>query len=258
MEYAICLLSIAPLRAAPDDKSEMVTQMLFGDMALVLQMQEKWALVQLDADKYQGWVALGQLSFLQKEEYEELNTQKQWVSNDLIQLLENKTLGFSFFVSAGSIFRNCTDHTFQLLGHEYYYHGKINLSEKYSSDVLLDHAMIFLHTPYLWGGKSALGMDCSGFTQLVFKMAGKPIHRDASQQATQGEVINLIHEAKPGDLLFFDNEEGEIIHTGILFDSDTIIHAHHKVRLDKIDHHGIFNVDTRKYTHQLRLIKRMS
>ncbi|MFW5706663.1 MAG: NlpC/P60 family protein [Bacteroidota bacterium] len=255
MDCGICLISVAPLRALPDDRSEQVTQMLFGDLFTVLEKKEKWLLVQLVADSYQGWVSSGQVTPLAPDEMDLLLKQSQWVSNDLVQLLENKSRNHSFLVSAGSSFYDCSDQAFELAGEQWYFHGAMSPVKDFDQASVINHAMLFLHAPYQWGGKSVLGIDCSGFTQLVYKMAGKSIHRDASQQARQGEMINLIHEARPGDLLFFDDEEGNIIHTGIMLDESYIIHAHQKVRIDKIDHHGIFNVDTRKYTHQLRIIK---
>lgn len=258
MDYGVCLLSVVPVRSVPDDKSELVTQLLFGEWVHILEKREKWLFVQNYLDSYQGWVSEGQITLQDSETFTNLQNQPHCVSGDLVQILENKSRNYSFLITAGSSFYNCNDNEFDLCGDTWRYHGEMIRINKFDSADILQNALLFLHTPYLWGGKSALGMDCSGFTQLVFKMAGRQIHRDASQQATQGEMINLVHEALPGDLLFFDNEEGDIIHVGILIDDQHIIHAHQKVRIDKVDHHGIFNVDTRKYSHQLRLIKRHS
>jgi len=109
----------------------------------------------------------------------------------------------------------------------------------------------------LWGGRSPFGIDCSGFTQMVYKLCGMPLKRDAWMQAEQGQDIHLLDETQPGDLAFFDNEEGRIIHVGILTTKNRIIHASGKVRLDSIDHQGIFNSETKRYTHNLRLLKRL-
>ena len=115
----------------------------------------------------------------------------------------------------------------------------------------------YLNTPYLWGGKSTLGIDCSGFTQQVYKLLGIKLMRDASEQAEQGVIIDFLQEVKSGDLAFFDNEDGRITHVGILLDSETIIHASGRVRIDKIDTAGIMSSDTGDRTHHLRIIKRL-
>jgi len=122
---------------------------------------------------------------------------------------------------------------------------------------LVRTAYKFLNAPFLWGGRTPFGVDCSGFTQMVYKINGYQLFRDAHQQASQGEVLSFIEECEPGDLAFFDNEEGEIIHTGILTDRKRIIHASGKVRMDVIDQEGIFNLELKRYTHRLRIIKRV-
>jgi len=117
--------------------------------------------------------------------------------------------------------------------------------------------MMYLNAPYLWGGRSPFGIDCSGFTQVIYKLNGFKLPRDASQQATIGETLSFIEESESGDLAFFDNEEGNIIHVGIMLENNNIIHASGKVRIDKIDHQGIFNSETNTYSHRLRLIKKI-
>ncbi|MGK0175927.1 MAG: cell wall-associated NlpC family hydrolase, partial [Ulvibacter sp.] len=122
---------------------------------------------------------------------------------------------------------------------------------------LINTAFMYLNTPYLWGGKTPFGIDCSGLTQMVYKLCGYKLLRDASQQAMQGEVLSFIEESEPGDLAFFDNSEGDIVHVGIIMKDNYIIHAHGKVRIDRIDHSGIYNIDTRRHTHKLRVIKKI-
>jgi cell wall-associated NlpC family hydrolase len=117
--------------------------------------------------------------------------------------------------------------------------------------------MTFLNAPYMWGGRSPFGIDCSGFTQAVYKLKRIKLLRDASQQSTLGEPLSFLTEAEPGDLAFFDNEEGLISHVGIITDQQHIIHASGKVRIDRIDHEGIYNDEEKRYTHLLRIIKRI-
>ena len=138
----------------------------------------------------------------------------------------------------------------------YHYEGKTK-GEIVEKPSIVETAYVFLNTPYLWGGKSPFGIDCSGFTQMVYKLCGYSLLRDAKEQATQGEVLSFIEESEPGDLAFFDNDEGVITHVGIIMNDYNIIHAHGKVRIDKLDHSGIYNVDTQKHTHKLRVIKRL-
>ena len=120
---------------------------------------------------------------------------------------------------------------------------------------LIDTAFLYLNTPYLWGGRTPFGIDCSGFTQMVYKLNGFKLERDASQQALQGEPLSFIEESEAGDLAFFDNDEGVITHVGIIMEDNYIIHSSGKVRIDRVDHLGIFNPDTQRHTHKLRVIK---
>ena len=136
------------------------------------------------------------------------------------------------------------------------FEGK-TISKKLPKKQLIDTAILYLNSPYLWGGKTPFGIDCSGFTQMVYKLNGYKLLRDASQQATQGEALSFIEESEPGDLAFFDNAEGVITHVGIIMEDNYIIHAHGKVRIDRIDHTGIFNSEARMHTHKLRVIKRI-
>jgi hypothetical protein len=122
---------------------------------------------------------------------------------------------------------------------------------------LLTTAYMYLNAPYLWGGKTPFGIDCSGFTQMVYKLNGYKVLRDASQQSTQGEALSFIEESEPGDLAFFDNDEGKIIHVGIMMENNYIIHASGKVRIDRVDHLGIYNAELNKHTHRLRVIKKI-
>ncbi len=147
-------------------------------------------------------------------------------------------------------------HKFSLLDKEY---QLMNANDNMfvPTDELTETALKFLNTPYLWGGKSIQGIDCSGFVQLVFRMHGFDLPRDASQQVSFGETICFRHDARSGDVAFFENKKGKIIHVGIVIDEQYIIHASGKVRIDKLDHSGIYNSELRRYTHDLSVIKRM-
>lgn len=145
---------------------------------------------------------------------------------------------------------------FKIDDKSYLYDG-ITFSGQLSKEEIVNKAYLFLNSPYLWGGRTPFGIDCSGFSQMVYKLCGYHLQRDAKQQATQGEVLSFIEESEPGDLAFFDNEEGVITHVGIIMKDYYIIHAHGKVRIDLLDHSGIYNLDTKKHTHKLRVIKKI-
>ena len=136
--------------------------------------------------------------------------------------------------------------------------NKQDTEEQLPKDALVKKAMLFLNSPYLWGGRTPFGIDCSGFTQMVYRLCGHHLLRDAKEQATQGEVLSFIEESEAGDLAFFDNAEGNITHVGIIMNDYKIIHAHGKVRIDTLDHSGIYNVDLQKHTHKLRVIKKIT
>lgn len=248
MEYGVCNLSIVPLRAEPSDLSEMVTQLLYGEHFKVLEKRKKWSYIRLAYDGYQGWVDNKQYLKISKENYEDLETNALRLSSEMVDVVTTEvnqlvSICLGSTISASSYL----NHSFE---------GKTVFGELPKKH-LIESAISYLNTPYLWGGKSPFGIDCSGFTQMVYKLNGYKLLRDASQQATQGEALSFIEESEPGDLAFFDNDEGKITHVGIIMEDNYIIHAHGKVRIDRLDHSGIFNYDVRNHTHRLRVIKRI-
>lgn len=257
MKQGICLLSVAALRSEPDPRSEMVSQLVFGDLFEIVDTQKDWLQIRMLFDHYLGWVSANQVELLSESDFSDLQKSPLAISTDLIQLIEDRTLNTSFAIGAGSSFYFYERGSLSIAGKVFQYLGTVNDQFPARSTQLTELALLFLNTPYLWGGRSPFGVDCSGFMQLVFKMGGIRIPRDASVQASQGDTIHLINEALPGDLLFFDNEDQQITHVGMLINEGHIIHAHGKVRVDLVDHNGIFSRDTRRYTHSLRLIKRI-
>ncbi len=256
-QFGFCNLTCVPVRARASDRSEMVNQLLFGEIFEIFDTTKGWKLIRSSHDKYEGFIDEKQYLPISDAEYARLlerpatNRVKktEWVFD---------SRGFKMMVMPGS----------HPGGFE---HGKIDVSkmdkqatdapkpasEKVTPAKIADTAKIFLGTPYLWGGRSIAGIDCSGLVQNVYLMNDIALPRDSSYQAGLGETINMISEAQPGDLAFFDNEEGEIIHVGIIIEDEKIIHASGYVRIDELDHHGIFNRQQKKYTHNLRLVKRL-
>jgi cell wall-associated NlpC family hydrolase len=133
----------------------------------------------------------------------------------------------------------------------------INRNEQKPSGELLEKLVLpWLNAPYLWGGRTPLGVDCSGFTQVIYKMMGIDLPRDAWQQAQEGKPVRKFSEAEPGDLAFFNNKE-DIVHVGILLGNDQIIHASGRVKIDKIDKKGVMDAATGKRILSLKAVRRI-
>ncbi len=256
MLYGICNLSIVPLRDEASDKSELVSQVLFGDHFKILEKRSKWSKIRIAFDNYEGWIDNKQYLEIDKEGYDDLNTSPVHLSGELINAISDASNGQMIPVPLGIRLPNLNNHNFNLAGHAFNFEGN-SITGQLPKSELLDIAFMYLNTPYLWGGKTPFGIDCSGFTQMVYKLCGYKLLRDASQQATQGEALSFIEESEPGDLAFFDNSEGNIIHVGIIMPDNYIIHAHGHVRIDRLDHTGIYNVDTKRHSHKLRVIKQI-
>lgn len=248
MKYGICILSIVPLRFEKSDKSELVSQILYGETFKVLDAQKKWSRIRLSFDKYEGWVDNKQFTFISEEQYNALQQESPQYTADLVDFITTEE-GQLLPICMGS-----TINALSILNH--HFEGKY-VAGKLPKSNIIETSLLYLKSPYLWGGRSPFGIDCSGFTQMVYKLNGYRLLRDASQQSTQGEPLSFIEESEPGDLAFFDNTEGDIIHVGIIMEDNYIIHAHGEVRIDRLDHTGIFNYERRTHTHKLRVIKRI-
>ncbi len=251
--FGICNLANIPLRFEASDKSELISQVLFGEHFLILEQNLKWSKIKLAFDDYEGWIDNKQFKKITEDQFIQLSNDSIILNNDLIEYIatDNNML-IPIPIGSSLSFLN---------------HAEIN-TEKFSFEGLktsgikpksniIKTAFMYLNAPYLWGGKTPFGIDCSGFTQIVYKLNGYKIYRDASQQAGQGEALSFIEESEPGDLAFFDNDEGNIVHVGIIMDDNYIIHASGKVRIDRLDHLGIYNAEINRHTHKLRVIKKI-
>ncbi|MBN1651560.1 MAG: C40 family peptidase [Bacteroidales bacterium] len=247
--YGFCHLSVIPLREMPSDLSQMTSQLLFGDVFKVLAKEDDWIQIQNAFDDYIGWIDHKQQQPISLDDFDKLKQLR--FTNDKMGAI--KTDSDSYLVLPASSFPVNTKFNIGALNFEADFPLQPFLFNR--TDELTKMALVYLNAPYLWGGKTPFGIDCSGFTQNVYKMAGIKLKRDAAQQATQGHTLSFLSEAKPGDLLFFDNADELITHVGILLNDNQIIHASGKVRIDRIDHQGIYNNETKRYTHKLRLIK---
>jgi hypothetical protein len=248
MQYGLCNLSVVALRSEASDTSELISQVLYGEHFKVLEHRKSWSRIRLGFDKYEGWIDNKQFQFIEELEYKALHKSEPLMAMDLVDFITTQKQHLHPIL-LGSTLNGLSylEHTFE---------GTARVGQNNKSK-LIETALLYLNTPYLWGGKTPFGIDCSGFVQMVYKLNGFSILRDASQQASQGDALSFIEESEPGDLAFFDNNEGDIIHVGIIMEDHQIIHAHGKVRIDLLDQSGIYNVDTKTHSHKLRVIKKI-
>lgn len=256
LAYAFCCVPTAPIRAEPRHSAEQVSQLLFGEQALISDInQHGWARITCEHDGYSGFAKIGQLQQVDMRKY--YKPQKYYTIAGAAILNQDVATALPI----GSSLPLLTGRQFPWFDFGSFNGKKVILPEQpLSGSEICTLALQLLGTPYIWGGRSSFGIDCSGLSQLAYKLGGVALPRDASQQIHQGEQIGFLEEVLPGDLAFFDNEDGKITHVGILLSSDSILHATDSsgcVVIDSIDSIGIVSRRHRKRTHNLRLIKRM-
>ena len=257
MELGIREYAYLPLRAGMSHRSEMVSQVLFGEVFEIVARHSDWTKIRLLHDNYSGWIETVTVSPYFGESLDASYVMNRYVVCDSpTMLIKNEKL--QMFIPKGALFPESAfaDRSFNIGANNYYILS--DLSERSGMDLrsrIIADAENLIETPYLWGGRSQWGIDCSGFVQLVYRMSGLLMPRDASEQVKEGKTMSFVMEARPGDLAFFDNDEGNIVHVGIMYSPTEIIHASKKVRIDRIDHNGIYNDELKKYTHKLRTMK---
>jgi hypothetical protein len=251
MQYGISNLSIVPMRAEAADQAEMVNQIIFGEHFKVLESRKKWSRIRLAHDSYEGWISNKQWIEISEEDYKQLGKDVSTITTDILDII---TKEHHQPIVIGSILPFYKS-GYSLLNNEMYQFDGLTTPGFVKKEKLVENALMYLNAPYLWGGRSPLGIDCSGFSQMVYRLQGVNLPRDAYQQAEIGTTLSFVEESEPGDLAFFDNNEGEITHVGIILEDNHIIHASGKVRIDRIDQQGIFNTEIGAHTHKLRLIK---
>lgn len=234
MEKGICNVSVASLRAENSHQSELTSQILYGETVDILDSVGDFFKVKMHFDGYEGFVSTNQISLVSEEFLSTRKTEVLQESCDFFHLPEGRTL-----LSVGSEIPSETS----------------IFAPQITPAKITETAKQFLNVPYLWSGRSFFGIDCSGFVQLVFKLYGIYLPRNSFQQAEIGEVLSFVEESKPGDLAFFENEDGQICHVGIMLNHQEIIHAFGKVRIDSLDSTGIYNQDLKKHTHKLRFLR---
>ncbi|WP_353547466.1 C40 family peptidase [Rhinopithecimicrobium faecis] len=254
--YAACRLSIIPMRAEAAHRSEMVSQLLFLEHFEILEAAAGWVRIRTTSDQYEGWIQEGQFSRVTQEAYSAwLQLPKALVGLDTT--LSKATLGTTQIDLQHGTFIPLSLGSWKLGDAEYHFHASLHVpvKEDFAQDIVAVAKSYHL-SPYLWGGRSRTGIDCSGFSQVVYRHFGYYLPRDAYQQAAAGDTVDFISMIQAGDLAFFDNENGKITHVGIMLDQEHIIHASASVRIDRMDATGIYNEELQKYSHKLRIIKR--
>ncbi|MCB0768893.1 MAG: C40 family peptidase [Flavobacteriales bacterium] len=256
MKNVICPLSIVPVRKEPNDRSEMTSQWLFGETAEVLERTEKWSRLCFDHDGYEGWVDNKQIAPCSTPN---LDPDLRVIDQSTIADLGERQVLLPY----GGVVPFHEDGTILWDGHRLPVQAVTNhRPDLERADLMEFYLHPFLGAPYLWGGRTPSGVDCSGLTQMLFILMGIYLPRDANEQAEEGDTVELLDLCEPGDLAFFENEEGKIVHVGVILTRSEegdlrIAHASGWVRIDKLDQQGIFHAESGKYSHQLRMVKRV-
>lgn len=249
MQYGISHLSIIPIRITPSDSSEMITQLLYGEHYKILEQRKQWSKVRLAFDNCEGWVVNDQITFIEKESYLALeDVDKRCHSTQLVSQVEAAK---NYFIP---ILLGSTTSSVDILEHKF---EDEQSKQKIGRENLVSTALHYLNAPALSGGRTPFGIDSSGLSQMVYKINGHALKRLPEEQALQGISLSFIEESESGDLAFFDDSEGNINHVGIIMKDNYIIHVNGKVKIDRIDHTGIFDTDSNRYTHKLRVIKKI-
>jgi len=259
MEYGICLLTVIPVRKSPSEKAEMVTQLLFGECFSVEETKDSWLKIICSYDNYEGWIDKKCVKEVAKQTFKQLNNHtSQTVTSSITKIIrEDKT---EMFILPGSTlhFFNNDNYSLTIENENFFFEKEsVEKIKKTTQNTILETGLQFINAPYIWGGRSLFGIDCSGFVQVVFKINKIKLPRDAFQQKEMGLLVKQINDIKQADIAFFQDETGKIIHVGIALERNKIIHASGLVRIDKLDSTGIFNEEINQYTHRLNCIKRI-
>ena len=253
---ALNFATIVPIRSDHSDGAEIMTQMLFGDTFEILDTYKQWRYIKTTYEQYEGWIDEKVVFEITADEFENLNKQQPYYTTDIVSEVIFPQSG-RFLLPMGSVLPNFNPEKLTLkIGDETGIFTGNYITGKYDKAQVLDLALTYENSPYLWGGKTHFGLDCSGLTQMGYKICGHHLLRNAKDQATQGIPIKL-SEAEPGDLAFFTNDKGKVIHVGFLLGDGTIFHSHGNAHIDDIDEKGIWSRKFQRYSHQLSDVRKI-
>ena len=255
--YAICPFTVVPIRTSANHKSEMGSQLLFGEVVEVLETKgRQWTKVRCLSDEYIGWSPSSQLRDLSPKEAPRFREQFAY-SLDLFHTLMG--VDEALPITLGSRLPSFDGMRFSLGTQDFTFSGQAVFPDdiKQGPAFVIKIARKLLNAPFLWGGRTVFGIDSPALVQLAYQIAGYEMPRTSELQVNRGDSIDFVEQAMPGDIAFFENTQGKISHSGILLPDSKIIHVHERVRIDAIDHYGVFNYQEGKYTHRLRLVKRI-
>ncbi len=252
MQFGIINLAIVPLREEPAHKLQQVSQLLFGEVFTVSETEGQWLKIQTENDEYVGWIQALQCVLFDEVVFNQIKQKQVQLTHEPVTVVCKIAGNSLLYLPAGSRLAGVERGKFIIGATTFELMNEIRPKK----NSLIEYAHTFLNTPYLWGGRTHFGIDCSGFAQAVCLQFDVQLKRDAWQQAGQGKAVDFLQNALPGDLAFFDNEEGRIVHVGIMLNNGQIIHASGSVKIDRIDDQGIYSAEQKKYTHSLRIIKR--
>ncbi len=252
METFVCENVFVPLRSAPSHKSEMLSQVLFGEKYTIIDEAGHWLKVNTLFDNYSGWIDQNHLLHSPSAG----DATGFVLQKSLLCFRKDKT---RLVLEASCEVFNPDFTAKSFSAGENIYTASEEFSDLFvrNKESLADTAMRFINSPYIWGGRIPSGIDCSGLTQLVYKLHGITIPRDSKDQSTAGVPVSFLEETLPGDLVFFDDDRGNLSHVGMILSRGLVIHASGRVRIDSIDHQGIFRNEIKNYSHRLRTIRRI-
>jgi hypothetical protein len=258
MSFAICPVSIAPIRNGANHKSEMISQLLFGELVEILERKgRQWAKVRCAWDNFVGWIDGNQLHPITPSEFDTYQHEYAYSFELYHPLVSDKEYipvitGARLPLFDGIRMKLAEKGYFTFSGQAVFPNNI-----KATPEFIIKLARKYINAPFLWGGRTPMGIDAAGLVQMVYKLSGIKMPREANEQVYLGDAVDFIEQSQAGDIAFFENRNNKVNHCGILLSDNTIIHAFGRVRVDLIDHFGIYDKEVGRYTHRLRVVKRI-